>query len=278
MTDLLFIYRWTFLAGVIVAPALSILGAHLATRDKAMQTICIGQGGSVGVLLGLLLSHLLMMKEHDIEWVPFLFSIIFASFTFFISEKLTRKRASSRNSHFAALFACLLANGYLLSAVFPELEHHMVQVFVGDLATLCDEEATSALCLGFGLLFLLIYQWKDFSFDSFKIALFDDSTFLRKNRLFNFITLLATALSVQFLGFLFSVASLFLPTVIASFIIKQGLKRHYLFVAILSVLSTLLGFLASLYFSRLPTVPTIVTVELALGLILFGVQSIRVRI
>ena len=53
MQALLSIYAWTIAASTILGSALALLGVQLAARDRAMQTMCIGQGAMLGVLVGI---------------------------------------------------------------------------------------------------------------------------------------------------------------------------------------------------------------------------------
>ncbi len=262
MSEFLSIYKWAIAASAMMAPALALVGCHLAARDKAMQTLCIGQGASFGVLVGLGLLKMLDASEDLQHFAPFVFAAAFSIGTYYFGERLVSRRGASRNTFYTAIFGSLLALSSLICSIFPPLENHMTQVFFGDLATLSDKEAWVTLLLAIVVLFVMVNSWRKLSKQSFLIAIFGEKVARRQSRIFqiavNFFFLLVVAFSVQFLGFLFTVALLFLPTVIVSGLPLRSLLKHYGVVVVLASLSTVSGFLISLYFSRLPTVPTIV--------------------
>lgn len=252
-----------------MAPALSLIGCHLAARDKAMQTLCVGQGASLGVLVGLEFLAFLGTSEINEGIWPLLSAAFFSMVTFFLSEKLVSHKQASKNTYYAAIFASLLALGHLVSALSPHLENHMSQVFFGDLATLTNVESFVAIAMGIGLLATLLSWWRPLSGQSFGNAIFGDQvkwhTLGIRPNTFNYLSLLAVAFSVQFLGFLFTVACLFLPTTLLIAIPVRSLKSHFAWASAIATFSTLSGFLISLQFTRLPTVPLIVLIMVVCG-------------
>ena len=267
--ELLAIYKWAILAGSVCAAALSILGCHLAARDKAMQTLCVGQGASLGGLLGLALLHALALSELWLRAGPIASAALFSVLTYVISERIIDKRQSSRNSYLSSLFAALLATGYLVTALIPQLENHMTQVFFGDLATLSNYDSLAAVVLGSFVFAILVRRWRTFSAQSFNAAIFGEVVFQRRNllddRAFNALALVMLSFCVQFLGFLFTVSCLFLPTVLSSGVSARGLRNHFVFSGGLAASSTAIGFITSLLYSRVPTVPAIVLVMIVIG-------------
>jgi ABC-type Mn2+/Zn2+ transport system permease subunit len=255
VSQLLSIYGWTIAASMILAAGLALLGMQLAARDRAMQTLCLGQGAMLGVLLGLGLA------VHPL--FPLAAALISAAFTFALSEFLVARRMASSNTHFSSLFAALLAGGYLISALFPALENHMAQKYFGDLATLSTEESYWALILGFILLIFMIVWHRRFTCESFDKAITGAS---RKNRWpfssFDIITLITLCFCVQTVGYLFTIACLFIPTAVASRQLRAGLTRHLWFCGMTAFIGAGLGFWLSLESARLPTVPTIVAMLL----------------
>lgn len=269
MLSLVLLYKWAILAGVVAAPALAIVGCHLAARDKAMQTLCVGQGASLGVLVGLGILKSAGVSETSEGFWPLLTSLLFSVATFFLSEKIVNHRQASKNTFYSAIFASLLATGHLVCALSPHLENHMTQVFFGDLATLTNPESIVSIVLGGCLLAMMIAWWRPLSGQSFSHAIFGDKVMLHslglRAQTFNYLSLFAVAFSVQFLGFLFTVACLFLPTTLLVGFSSRTLKRHFSWCAGLAASATLAGFLLSLEFTRLPTVPVIVMIVLVAG-------------
>jgi ABC-type Mn2+/Zn2+ transport system permease subunit len=270
VNQLLAIYGWTIAASMILAAGLALLGAQLAARDRAMQTLCMGQGAMLGVLLGLGLA------VHPL--FPLVSALVSAALTFAVSEFLVARRMASSNTHFSSLFAVLLAGGYLISALFPALENHMAQKYFGDLATLSTEESYWVLVLGLLLFFLMIVLHRRFTCESFEKSITGS---LHKRRVpfsaFDLITLLALCYCVQTVGYLFTIACLFIPTAVASRQLAAGLQRHLWFCAVTAFVASGAGFFLSLESTRLPTVPTIIAVMLLVSLLASPLFSGRRR-
>ena len=93
-------------------------------------------------------------------------------------------------------------------------------------------------------------------------------------KLFPLISVALICLSVQFLGFLFTVACLFLPTAIFSYLAGSGLKFHAKLCLSTAALSALTGFLLSLQFTRLPTVPSVVVSMFMIALVSSGTAKL----
>ncbi|MEZ4749616.1 MAG: hypothetical protein R3B54_03020 [Bdellovibrionota bacterium] len=130
MLALLSIYKFTILAGAVLAPALALLGCQLAARDRAVQTLCVAQGATLGVLLGIGVLHYSNVEESSVHYSTILSGFLVSVLTFYAGNRLVARRLSSRNSYFTALFVSLLAAASLVSAVFPALETHLAQVFL----------------------------------------------------------------------------------------------------------------------------------------------------
>lgn len=276
MIEMLGLYVWTILAGVLAAPALALLGTHLATRDRAMQTLCVGQGAMVGVLCGIGFLH---RFEGTIVFTfgPFGSALLFSSLTYVATDVLVAHRTASRNTMFAFVFALLLATGYLVGSLFPALESHMAQIYFGDLATLTEINSQvtivmSLICIGFLVVFA-----KQISNQSFEHAIFGRSEPSRSARAFQLVSLAMLCLSVQFVGFLFTVAMLFLPTALLTFVSRRGLIRHFFACVFVSAFGTAVGFTLSLYYTRLPTVPAIVMVMFLASLGVVFLERLMVR-
>ncbi len=278
MTNLFVLYQWTILGGAFAAVALALLGAQLSTRDRAMQTLCVGQGAMVGVLLALGILPLIGIEHSDL--MPFLAAFGVSAAVFLFTDGLAAARMASRNTAFAYTFAVLLAAGYLVSALFPALESHMAQVYVGDLATLSNHEAIATAIASLVAGAILASGWRRFSHQSFECALFGEPSASRqapgRMTLFRFLTLAMLCVSVQFLGFLFTVALLFLPTGILSRMKTKGLALHLSLCAAVALVASVSGFLLSLNFTRLPTVPMIVVMLTILASLIVGAEALTV--
>lgn len=258
MLDLFYLYRWTIPAGACFALLLSILGIHLSARGKSLQSFCVTQGAMVGVLLGTGL-HI---------W-PTLTALSVATLSFYGSDWLSKKATADKSTVFGAFFIGLLTLSYFISILFPALEMHMASVFFGDVATLSITISKRLLPLGLVLLALLLYYRRPLLNQSFEIALFGEEASKQMSHkkwtpFFLSVSLIILSLSVQWLGFLFTISFLYLPTVILGFTQRQGLKRHLILSGVVSVFSVVIGFGLSLLLPHLPTVPSIVMILILL--------------
>lgn len=273
MASLIPMYSLAILGSSVFAALLAVLGSHLAARDRSMQSLCVSQGATAGTLLGIgLFQHL---GEHDYgnQVYPLFFAFVGSIGTYWVSESILGLKASSRNTYFASIFAFLLSSSFLLSSIFPALEGHMAQRYFGDLATISDLEALIVLAMGVFGLGLFIGKWKSFSKGSFESAILGREVH-RGSYFFGFLSIVILALSVQVLGFLFTVCCLYLPTSFGSKGVKPGLWFHFLFCTLVAALGTALGFTLSLMIGSVPTVPSIVTVMAVLGLLSTSLGSL----
>jgi ABC-type Mn2+/Zn2+ transport system permease subunit len=175
-----------------------------------------------------------------------------------------------------------LALGYLVSALFPALENHMTQIYFGDLATLTNFDAKLTLSIGLAAVLVSVLFWKALARQSFELATFGEGFLTRVARreraLFSLGALVLVCFSVQLVGFLFTVTALFLPTTLLTFLGRGGLRLHLSLSAALGGVGALAGFLASLQYTRLPTVPSIVLGIAGLGAGVLLVSALMRRI
>jgi len=263
---LLDLHLWNIVAGSLMGGALAILGAHLATRHRAMQTLCVGQGALVGVLVGL---GTFGFAHH----MPLIMAFVFSLITFWLCEHIVHRRQASKNAFFAFLFASLLAGAYLISSLFPALEQHMTQVYFGDLATLTSEDSRLTFSVALLGLFYLAARWKEITRQSFELAIFGQEIGVSRAKAFNIIAFILLCFAIQYVGFLFTMTCLFLPTVLMSFSSVRGVSAHLFLCFALASTSTVTGFILSLYLGRFPTVPTIAYVMLVMALCFLAIEK-----
>lgn len=278
MIDLLSLYLWTIPAGALFGAALSLLGCQIAAREQVVQTFCVSQGAIVGVLIALGIGTLLDHSDPEFHAIPLLVSVLTSTLVFAVSEFFARQERTSKSTVFASIFTFLLACSYLLSVVFPALERHMANVFFGDLATLTEFDSKITLVLGGGTLFGLIRFWKPISNRSFEIAIYGETaTGVQKRQDFLYLglTLVLLCYSVQFLGFLFTMAMLFLPTTILTGVTQKGLRLHSALCIAVAVIGVVAGFLFSFSFTQLPTVPMVTVAVVISALILVTFSRLR---
>ena len=276
MIELLLIYKWTIIVGSIAAVSLSLYGAQIVARDKSMQTLCIGQGAMLGVLCGIGLSANFHMDEGSMfyEFSPPLLAILVSLFVGKYGLWLEKTNKATPASWFIALFSLLLALNYLVSALFPGLESHMTQVFFGDLATLSSTDVTISGILSALMLALLVSSWKQTSNRSFEQAILSQTKrAIDRASLTDLVGFIFVCFSIQYHGFLFTIALLFIPTILMSLGTPSGLKSHLTRVAYSSFIATALGFISSLVYANLPTVPSIVVTLVGVSILFLALDS-----
>jgi ABC-type Mn2+/Zn2+ transport system permease subunit len=266
LSTLLALYAWVLPAGILLAVALSEIGAHLATRERSIQTLCLSQGALLGVLLGLGLTKTVIHADPESHTWPLLFSTLTSMTTGYLTSKLSERKEGSKNTLFLAIFATLLAAGFFVSVIFPELESHMSSIYFGDLATLTNFDAQLTIIISSGaLLFLMVFMDR-FTDQSFEIAVFGRRTALTRSlTFFDLLSVGMVCYSVQFVGLLFTLSMLFLPTTLGTFFRRTGVRAHRFFIVFTTAFGCGLGFFLSLLGNRIPTVPMIVASNLLIG-------------
>ncbi|MCX6117520.1 MAG: metal ABC transporter permease [Proteobacteria bacterium] len=262
-------YWLAILISSVVAASLAILGMHLAARDRSVQTLCVTQGSMFGVLIALGIGGYFHENFFTTSIMPLIGAFVFANVTYKISEKFIAGKLASKNTVLVAIFAILISFCQLASALFPSLESHMTQKFFGDLATIANKELILILIVSVAVAVLLIKNWKDFSCESFDLALFGRAGIFGGRqidpRIFQISSFVLICISVQAMGFLFTTGALLIPTTIQGVIRSRGLWRHHVSVAILASSATFIGFSLSIMSGKLPTVPTIIFIMTILG-------------
>lgn len=262
MMELFAIYQTTIAAGAVMAGALALLGMQLAARDKAMQTVCVGQGASVGVIVGLAVIGVLHSSQFALPLIPFGFGISGSVLTVWLTDRLVARKLSSKNTVFAAAFSVLVAIGHLIGSLLPGLENHLTQIYFGDLATLSDGHSKVALGVGVAVTVYLAIGIRAVTLNSFDAYWVGEKRVLSRGgwmvKCFPTVSVVLICLSVQALGFLFTIACLFLPTAILANAPAGGLKHHARRCFVTAAVSSLAGFALSLCFTRIPTVPAVV--------------------
>ncbi|WII73080.1 metal ABC transporter permease [Bdellovibrio sp. 22V] len=262
--ELLQIYKWSLPASIFMAAVLALIGAQWTAREKSAQIFVLGQGSSLGVVLGLALNLLLGTDFHGLS---LLLGFCLGWVVLVVTEALIEKR-TGRNHIYLTLFVFFLALTYLLTSITPSLESHMAASYFGDVAVMSDTGAQ--VCLLFALLFggFLLKQWRLLTQISFQQVNHSWIHRSRKNLLFDFGTLLVTTMSVQNMGYLFTTGSLFIATTFAA-ARSHNLKTYTVKLVLISLIGSALGFALSLLSTVFPTVPCILIGQIIVGFLLY---------
>jgi zinc/manganese transport system permease protein/iron/zinc/copper transport system permease protein len=258
--ELLVIYKYSLPATIIMATVLALVGAQWTARGKSEQIFVLGQGISLGVVLGLIINILMAKDFHELSLICGFFV---GWLTLSLTEFLIQQR-STRGHVYLTLFVFFLALTYLLSAITPSLETHLAAAYFGDIAVMSDFAAKIIMVTGLIMGALVLKNWRKISLTSFQII--NHSLIHRswKNVLFELGTLFLTCLAVQNMGYLFSMGTLFIGTTFASSR-SRDLKSYTQKVIFISSVGSLIGFSTSLLSTNFPTVPCVLLGQIVVG-------------
>ena len=261
--DLLTIYKWSLPSSVIMAMALAFIGSQWTAREKSAQIFVLGQGSSLGVVLGLIIN---IFAGTDFHWLNLAAGFLLGAMTLGLSDTLI-ERKPARNHIYLSLFVFFLAVTYLLSALTPSLETHLASAYFGDLAVMSDLGAQMCLAIAMAFVIFTIKYIRRLSLISFQIV--NQSMIHRTWKLtaFDLATLLLTTMAVQNMGYLFTMGCLFIATSFAS---QQStsLKDYSVRLALVASLGSLIGFSVSLLSTKFPTVPCVLIGQITVGIMI----------
>lgn len=276
MSDLLLMYWPAILAATVTGAALACLGAFLVTRQVAVQTLAVGQGASLGLLIGLVVVSFGIVHDEHLEhtiW-PLFLGVAGGALTSFCSTWAAR-RAASKAGVFVASFALLWALSQLLTGFFPTVASHASSLYFGDIVTLGQGEALLFITLSSLALVYFGTHWRKLSDRAFLLALQDEAPppHGRAEWLFFLVSIALLCLSIELLGLLFTLASLFLPTMVLVRGGAPGVGRHLALTTLCGGLAALGGFVLSLAEPRLLTSPSIAVLLFLVPLALSAVRG-----
>ncbi len=262
--ELLSIYKWSLPASIVMAGALSLIGAQWTAREKSAQIFVLGQGASLGIILGLALNILMDTDFHGLNLV---LGLSLGWITLVISDMALKTKAD-RNHIYLTLFVFFLSLSYLITSMTPTLESHVASSYFGDISVMSDFSAQMGLLSGFLIGVYLLRNWHSLSLYSFRLVNQSSIHRTRTNLVFDVGTLLLTTMSIQSMGYLYTMGSLFIATTFAAHR-SSDLQDYTRNILIISTLGTTLGFGGSLLSTTLPTVPCILLAQMLIGILIY---------
>ena len=261
MNEIFALYKWTILGGALAGAALSLIGAQLAARNQSVQALVVAQAATLGVTIALIFrARFEEPHSHVADFVPLVGGAIGSALFYVVCEWIVKRRWASPTTHFIGLFGLLMASTYVVVALVPALESHVVAAYFGDLTVASNHESTIIAIVSAVAIALMLIDWRRITDWSFRAMIFGQFLPSRQDRLANlaFLTggMLMIAASVHVLGLLFTLSCLFLPVLV---ITKRqpalgGLATRLVLGSLTGVVG---GFVFSLWQGALPTVPTI---------------------
>jgi zinc/manganese transport system permease protein/iron/zinc/copper transport system permease protein len=261
--ELLAIYKWTLPSSVLMALGLALIGAQWTAREKSTQIFVLGQGTSLGIVLGLALNVLL---DSDHHFYSLLLGFSLGWVVLLITDLLFERKAN-RHHAYLALFVLFLSLTYLITSMVPSLESHMAAAYFGDLAVMSDRGAQTCAVAALISVVWLLRSWTSLTMSSFQVV---NQSLIHKvgsEKIFDLATLLLTALAVQSMGYLFTLGSLFISTSFAS-VRSKDLRQYVSHLILISTFGTALGFTLSLLSTVIPTVPAVMLGQFVIGSLL----------
>lgn len=267
--EILKLYVWTFPFLALSSAMLAFCGAHLAARERTLQSLSISQGAELGSIAFMLLALILHLDLQEVEsWMtlPAAVGIAFLAGSF--AGKSEKFPASSRATALFALWIGLFALTQVIVAGHPALESHFSKIAIGDIATITSAES-QVLCLVSIVFSLVLFsrRW-EFLRASFSISLMGNNG-TKQEKSNSMLLLLIPAVSTWSSGFSLTCATLFIPTTMHSLFQKAGGARSHIIRCVCDgLLGAPLGLFISLtFFPGLPTVSVMVLTLLSFSFV-----------
>jgi ABC-type Mn2+/Zn2+ transport system permease subunit len=265
--QILSLFGFSILAAATLATSLASVGLHLGTRNQWFHGWITAQSALLGVVIGLSISHDTTHAHTEMQWLPTLCSLAFAAIAYFLSTHYIRKTKPSNQGRSIAIYLLLISATYFVDSFFLQTDSHVQNLYIGDIVTLSKTEGY------FGLLIAIVSLSGTFAFyrnltkHSFELSVgirhHSKSTYLA-NITFIVSSLICLSWCVQYMGYLFTLFYLIAPTSLLSLDSSLRLKGHLLALVVFSALGSMLGFLASLVISNVPTTPSMTLFTFAL--------------
>lgn len=263
MPELLALYAWTIVAVAITGGALALIGSQISARHSAIKSLVISQSSALGVVVAIASQPLLKPYLQDFAAHPavnYVVGFVVTLFVYGICTLVLGQRHAAKNTFYIGVFAVLTALTYLMTALTPTLESHVVASFFGDPTFISPEEAQGISVLALNVLVFTLVFWRSISAWSFQVATFSRPPISpqlgRVQVAFNICSLLLLYSSVLLMGLLFTLSALLLPVILLA-----GATHHNrLFKALIVPVAAIGcggGFMFSLWQGTLPTTPCI---------------------
>lgn len=261
--DVLFIYGPVLFAAAIAAAALCVAGTFLAARRETLQAVVASQSASFGVTVALVLGLWIPV----LAWgsVPAVVSLVFTILVYIIVKKALPRLSNKATELLWILFLSLLALNFLVLSLFPSIERHFANSFMGDLATATNNEAILIAALSAVLVTFALARWTILLHANFWAA---SKVFHLKNGdqlVLLILSGVVIAFSTHIFGFLFTCTSLVVAPFFAS--IAGSTSKMFLRLALLiAIAGTGVGFLFSLAQDQVSTSASVTLAQVALGM------------
>lgn len=247
MMELLGIYKFAFLLCPLAAALLCVFGTHLVSRNESLQLMALSQAALAGNILG----HL---GPDSLHLAGFILSLVV-----FVGIKLAFLKVKSVSEQFyVVVYLSFVALTYFIVSLFPGLDSHFALGFFGDIVSISVEKSIVLSVLFLGLLVMAV------AFKSLLLKSTMEKSVFRQSRISFYeeaFFISGILFSLYELGFLFTLAFMIFPVMIAGNVFKN-LSQCLWSLALVSGLASMVGLTFSIVFSRVSTVPVQVLILL----------------
>ena len=242
--------RYAILASTLAGMALSLIGIFVIARRISFVGLSVSQLAALGTVCSVMLS---------LHYSEFAFALIWVGIGFYLLSLFSKKNWIPPETWVACLYILGAGMSILMLSKAPNGETHTLNVFFGNVLALGFVEVVEALAiLGITLLLLWIgfYHWVWITFDS-ESAQISGVTVRFWDFIFYSLFAIVMTVAIHIFGVLLAFAYLLAPATIG-LILFRNLKKLFIFVPILTLCVTLLGFYGSFQLD-FPTGPFIAT-------------------
>lgn len=253
------------IAGIILAPLLSVLGSFATVRKMAFFADGIAHASLLGVALALLVG---VMPFGGALVVGFVFGIMV-----FVLEKYS---SIASDAVIGILFTTGLALGVIVLSLQPGYQPDLVSFLFGNVLSVTWENVWIILGLSIGILGVVGLFFRQLTLASFseELAWVSGINTSVLNLVFYILLSVAVVLGVKLLGIILVSALLITPSVTAKFVTRSF--RGYVGWSIIFSLLAFIGGLIGSYFLDLPSgAAIVVTSTLIFAAVMFAKKIVN---
>jgi zinc transport system permease protein len=245
-----------FIAGIILAAILSLLGIFVVLRKMAFFADGIAHASLAGIAIGILFS-----------WNPLITALIFSVLFSVALYWLEHKQKLASDTAIGILFTSGMALGAVLISLKPGYQPELISFLFGNILAINPSELVVIGLVGILSITFCLYFLKSLTL----LSLDQDTAYVAGVRT-NFLQLalninlaLAVVLGIKILGIILVSALLIIP-IATSKLIAKSFSSLIIFSLILSQISVIAGIAISFY-ADIPTGPAIVLTATAIFVI-----------